>query len=98
MIVRKSGKILFFLANFIVAAILVAPLLYALSASFMTEAELINYPPALVPSSFYTQNYVDALRMAPIFRFIFNSAVVAVSCTAAQLITGALAGYAFGVL
>lgn len=98
MIVRKSAKILFFLANFLVAAVLVAPLLYALSASFMTEGELINYPPAIIPSSFYTQNYVDALRMAPIFQFIFNSAIVAIACTAAQLFTGALAGYAFGVL
>jgi sn-glycerol 3-phosphate transport system permease protein len=98
MSVRKSGKILLFLANLLVAAVLVAPLLYALSASFMTEAELINYPPALIPSSFYTRNYAEALRLAPIFRFIFNSAVVSVACTAAQLITGALAGYAFGVL
>jgi sn-glycerol 3-phosphate transport system permease protein len=98
MIVRRSVKWLFFLLNLAVALVLVSPLLYALSASFMTEGELINYPPALIPSSFYLQNYADALRMAPIFRFILNSAIVSVACTAAQLLTGALAGYAFGVL
>ncbi len=98
MIERKSVKWLFFLVNLLVGVVLVSPLLYAFSASFMTESELINYPPALIPSSFYIGNYGDALRMAPIFRFILNSAIVSVSCTAAQLITGALAGYAFGVL
>lgn len=98
MIERKSVKWLFFFVNLIVGVILISPLLYALNASFMTEAELINYPPALFPSSFYTQNYVDALRMAPIFRFILNSVIVAVSCTVCQLFTGALAGYAFGIL
>ena len=98
MIERKVGKWIFFLINFIVAAIIISPLLYALSASFMTEAELINYPPAIIPSSFHFQNYADALRIAPLFRFILNSAIVAVACTAAQLFTGALAGYAFAVL
>lgn len=98
MAARKSVKWLFFLINLVVALVLISPLLYALNASFMTEGELINYPPALIPSSFYLRNYSDALRMAPIFRFIFNSAVVSVACTAAQLLTGALAGYAFGVL
>ena len=98
MIVRKSMKWLLFLINLAVSLLLVSPLLYALSASFMTEAELINYPPALIPSGLHLQNYASALRMAPLFRFMFNSAVVSVACTAAQLVTGALAGYAFGVL
>jgi len=95
---RIFSKSLLFLINLLVSAIVISPLFYTLSASFMTEPELINYPPALLPSSFYFSNYVDALRMAPIFRFILNSSIVAVSCTVAQLLTGSLAGYAFGVL
>lgn len=98
MIERRSVKLLFFLINLLIAAVLVSPLLYALSASLMSEAELINYPPALLPSSFLWQNYLTALHMAPLFRFMLNSVIVAVSCTAGQLFTGALAGYAFAIL
>lgn len=98
MIEKKYARWLFFLVNLIIGAIILSPLLYALGASFMTEAELINYPPALIPSSLHLTNYTAALRMAPIFRFILNSVIVATACTAAQVFTGALAGYAFGIL
>ncbi len=78
------------------AAVILSPLLYCLSASFMTEQEL--YASKLLPSSIGLDNYYSALRVAPIFRFILNSTIVACSCTFMQLLTGSLAGYAFGTL
>lgn len=89
-------RIVFAVLGFSLAAIIVSPLAYCLSASFMTETEL--YATKLFPSSFGLDNYHSALKMAPIFRFILNSTIVATSCTALQLITGSLAGYAFGSL
>lgn len=86
----------FGLVSFFLAAVIISPLLYCFLSSFMSEQEL--YASHLIPSSLALTNYHNALAIAPIFRFILNSLLVAVSCTAAQLVTGSLAGYAFGCL
>jgi len=81
---------------FVLALIILSPLLYCLSTSFLTEKQI--FAKQFIPTSFYTQNYADALRQAPLFRFIANSVIVAGTCTFMQLFTGSLAGYAFGCL
>lgn len=98
MIQKWWNKYIFILVNAAIAVVIVFPLLYCLSGSFMTEGEIFSSVPRLLPSSLSGGNYAAALRMAPLFRFIFNSAVVAVACTFAQLLTGSLAGYAFALL
>lgn len=96
--VRKSlTKGAFFAVNLLMACLIVAPLFYCASVSFMTEPELFSYPPAFLPRRLQLDNYFSALAFAPIFRFILNSLVVASVCTAGQLFFGALAGYAFAM-
>ena len=96
--VRKGlSAWVFLLLNLALALLLVSPLLYCLSVSFMTEPELMNFPPRLLPSALSFENYRAALQMAPILQFLLNSLIVAVACNAGQLITGALAGYAFAM-
>lgn len=92
----KRSRLLFTAIGLVLAAVIISPLLYCVSASFMTEQEL--YASQVFPASFNLSNYAAALRVAPIFRFIANSVFVAVVCTLMQLITGSLAGYAFGCL
>jgi sn-glycerol 3-phosphate transport system permease protein len=87
----------FLAVNSLMAALILAPLLYCVSVSFMTEPELFSYPPAFLPHQLRLDNYMTALAIAPIFRFIMNSMVVAAVCTAGQLFFGALAGYAFAM-
>lgn len=98
MIEKRWPRYVFLALNIALAALVISPLVYAVMTSFMTELEIYMYPPRFIPSSFYTDNYVRSLQMAPLFRFVFNSAFVAISCTLAQLITGALSGYAFAIL
>ncbi len=81
---------------FVLGIIIVSPLLYCLMASFLTEKQIFGR--VIFPTSFYTQNYVNALQQAPLFRFILNSVIVSGVCTFLQLFTGSLAGYAFGCL
>ncbi|HHT14358.1 MAG: carbohydrate ABC transporter permease [Christensenellales bacterium] len=92
----KGSQIIFAILGFFLAAVILSPLIYCLSTSFMTEQEI--YASKLVPSRIGLDNYRSALRVAPIFRFILNSTIVACTCTFMQLLTGALAGYAFGSL
>lgn len=96
MVAEKRNSIVFFVIALFWGLIILSPLLYCVSASFMTEKEL--YAARILPSSLTFNNYAAALQVAPIFRFILNSVLVASVCTLCQLITGSLAGYAFGCL
>lgn len=96
MTTTKHSRLVFTVIGLLLAAVIVSPLLYCLSASFMTEQEL--YASSILPTSINLNNYRAALKVAPIFRFIGNSVLVACVCTAFQLLTGSLAGYAFGCL
>lgn len=98
MVEKKYVRIIVFIINIIAAVIVIFPILLALVISLMSPAQIYEYPPAFFPRELYWENYSEALRYAPIFRFILNSLFVSVVCTAGQLFTGALAGYAFGVL
>lgn len=77
---------------------IVMPILYAVALSLMPPDQLYDYPPPVIPRTLFFENYKTALALAPIFRFILNSLIVAAACTAGQLFTGALAGYAFAML
>lgn len=92
----KQNSIASGIVAFILALVIVSPLLYCLSASFLTEKQI--FAKQILPTEFYGENYVKALEQAPLFRFILNSIIVAGTCTFLQLFTGSLAGFAFGCL
>ena len=81
---------------FVIALVILSPLLYCFSASFMTEKEI--YATKVLPSRLDISNYQKALQQAPLLRFILNSLIVSGTCVVLQLFTGSLAGYAFGCM
>jgi sn-glycerol 3-phosphate transport system permease protein len=74
------------------------PLLYALGTSLKTSAEVNRYPPTLWPHVLDAGNYADALRVAPIARFLLNSFIQSGVVTLGQLVTAALAAFAFSYI
>lgn len=92
---RTFNKTLLYAVNIVLSLLIVSPIIYCLLVSLMTPDQIFEYPPKLIPKVLYFQNYKDAIRTAPIFRFILNSLVMSSVITAGQLITGALAAYAF---
>src|SRR5881396_3516902 len=78
-----------------VGVVMVAPFLYMLSVSFMGEAELLRWPPPLLPRSPTTDNYAAALAALPYTRVLLNTAIFAGCVMVGQVLTSAAAGYAF---
>jgi multiple sugar transport system permease protein len=74
---------------------MVAPFLYMVSVSFMGEAELLRWPPALLPESPTTANYRAAFEGLPYTRVFLNTAILAGCVMIGQVLTSAAAGYAF---
>ena len=82
-------------ANFVMAFVILLPLLYALSIAFMPSGELFTMELNLVPKNPTLSNFRDALVNVPLLRFILNMA----GCiTIGQIITCSLSAFAFSFL
>ena len=91
----KRNRIILTGLNIICGLLIISPLLYALSLSFMSQGEMAQYPIKLFPSHLNVENYKEALNTVPLLRFLINSLVVSILVTIGQVITSSLAAYAF---
>lgn len=95
---KNINKALLVGANIVVAFIILSPILYALSISFMPSKELFSMDFNLLPKNPTLDNYIQALSKVPLLRFVLNSFIVAGAITIAQIITCSLAAFAFSFL
>lgn len=80
------------------SGLMLLPFLWMLSTSLKEPREIFTYPPIWIPSRFAWENYSQAVNAMPFGRFYLNSLIVAGSITVLQLLTSALAGFAFARL
>lgn len=74
------------------------PFLWMVSISFMSNVQFFSYPPKFIPTPFVGYNYFDVFNSIPVARYFLNSLFIATVTVAGQVITAALAGYAFARL
>jgi ABC-type glycerol-3-phosphate transport system permease component len=79
------------------------PFILAFLGTFKTDAEIIAYPPTLLPEKWLWQNWVktwntDLGEGATFPRWLFNTAVIAIGSAALQVVFCSMAGYAFARL
>ncbi|MEC0182721.1 carbohydrate ABC transporter permease [Paenibacillus peoriae] len=79
----------------LLALIMIYPIYYALAASLMTAGEIDSFPPKLVPSGLYLDNYKTVFSLVPVAQFLMNSFVVSIAITIGHLLTASFAAYAF---
>ena len=90
--VALNGALLFF------GVISIVPMLWMVSASFMTTGEATTFPPPFLPRTPTLSHYADLFSRFTLGRYALNSALVAVVTTAASLAINTSAGYAFAKL
>lgn len=71
------------------------PVYYVFAGTLMEPRELASFPPRLVPTGVHLDNVHGVLSAVPLVRMYLNSVVMAGVITACQLLTSALAAYAF---
>jgi len=84
-----------YLALTAVAAVMMGPFLWMVSTSMMDQADIFRYPPRWLPPGFTLKNYRAIMDVLPLGRMLLNSFTIAVSATVGQLLSCALAAYAF---
>lgn len=92
---RRTGTILLNIAVALGGILVVAPLVWMLSASFKPLNEINTFPPTIIPRDFSLGNYDRLFTDWPFWYWYGNSLVVAVLVTIAVLFFTSLAGFGF---
>ncbi len=74
------------------------PFLWMILSAFKTPAEVIQFPPKLMPSHFSFINFKKAFAMAPFGRYFFNSFIVMILSVLTTTTTSILGAFAFSRL
>ena len=94
----RAGDLLRVLLLVVFAVLMLAPLLFAVSTSLRTPAESFSLPPKWLPLSPDWSNYEAVFTTIPFEKYILNSVWVTLAIVVGQMVTAALAGYAFARL
>lgn len=92
---QKLGAVGHTMANLLIGLIVISPILYALSISFMQPYEILSRDLHLIPHQVTLENYVTAVTKTPLFRFMFNSALISVLSSLVRVLLCSLAAFAF---
>ena len=82
----------------IAALIVLFPLLWMASVSFMQPGEASTFPPPLLPAHATLDNYRELFERAGMGRYLLNSLLIASAITLISLAFNLSAGYAFAKL
>jgi multiple sugar transport system permease protein len=80
------------------ALIFVLPLVQMVLTSFMSTAEINQFPPKLIPSSLHFEGYKTLLSQSHIVRWFANTVLVSAIAVISHLVLCSMAGYGFARL
>ena len=92
------AKVLIYAILVIVAAIMVLPFIWMVSASLKLEKDVFRYPFEWWPADPVWKNYAEIWTKVPFLTFTFNTAKLTLIITFLQLFTSSFAAYAFAKL
>ena len=95
---RQIKAILSYSLKILLGLIVVSPLFYALSVSFMPRADVLASPPRLLPTEPTLRNFQRVLDLVPLGRYLLNSLIVSGIEIVAQVLFCSFAAYAFAFL
>jgi ABC-type glycerol-3-phosphate transport system permease component len=100
---RRIKRGLMYLLLIVLAMVALAPFILAFLGTFKTDAEIIAYPPKILPENWLFSNWVktwntDFGQGATFPRWLLNTAIVAVGSALLQVIACSMAAYAFARL
>ena len=101
--VRKDGRyfvkrILLYMLILALAAVMLVPFLWMISASLKLNKDVFTYPVKWIPEKLEWSNYSKIWKEIPLLLFFKNSAKLTIIITAIQVFTSSFAAYAFAKL
>ncbi len=87
-----------FLLLLAVSVVMMAPFIWMLATSLRSPLQSFMLPPQWIPTDWQWDNYTAVFDQVPFFRFFLNSVLISGAVVIGQLITSAMAAYAFARL
>lgn len=88
-------KVIGYVALIGLAVVALAPLLWMLSTSLKSNANVFSYPPEWVPKDWKFSNYTSLWDDLPMNRWLFNTFIVSTVVVLGQMLFCSMAAYAF---
>ena len=102
MMIESSGqkilKVLLYVFLIIMAAIMILPFLWMISASLKQDRDVFTFPIQWIPEEPEWANYSKIWTQIPLLTYILNTVKLTVIVTLLQLFTSSFAAYAFAKL
>jgi multiple sugar transport system permease protein len=95
---RRGSTVLVHVALLAGGVVTLFPLLWMLSASFMSNGEATTFPPHLIPHAATLDQYRQLFVRLNLGRAFLSSATIAIITTLGSLLINSMAGYAFARL
>lgn len=92
---KKLRSVLFQLVAIALGLLLIFPILYALSLSFMAPPEILTRDIKLLPDAIQWDNYVKALQITTLGRYMINSLILAGVSSLVRVLLASLTAFAF---
>lgn len=92
---RQVGSIAGLIIKILIGIIIISPLIYGLSVSFMPRVDVMSNPPKLVPSDPTMRNYQEVSKAIPFFRYLLNTIIVCSIEIICQVFFCSFAAYSF---
>lgn len=86
----------FTILGFIIALVILFPIVWLVLSSFKPSAELFSYPLRMFPKSFTTEHYTNVIASG-FMRYVYNSLFLAVVGTLITLAISSMCGYALAI-
>ena len=93
-----AGKYLPVIFLFLLSIVIIAPMVWTVSTSLRKGKESFTVPPRWLPTDMAVENYAEVFEKVPFGRQIINSTLITWGTVVGQLMSAALAGYAFARL
>lgn len=94
----RPAQVASYVALCTLGALFLMPFVWALSASFKSNAAIYEFPPNFIPNPAHPENYREAFSVLPFWQFAMNSAFITLTCVVGQVLTGSVVAYSFARL
>ena len=92
---KKTVVIISYTLLILCAISMIAPFLWMVLTSFMTDSQIFTVPPKFIPQPFITDNYQNTMKQIPVVKYFFNSLFVSSLTTIGQVFIASMAGFVF---
>lgn len=75
------------------SAVFLVPLLWLITSSLKTDAQIFKFPPEWIPNPLTFENYPGGLTFIPFWRFLMNTSILCVATVLGTILSCSLVGY-----